>query len=178
MNVGRPLVEISIIVIGVLIAPGVDSWNDNRIDQILERQYLERLREDISYNADSFLPTPEESFDRKLAHLDEVADLALRPDDYRLDLGSLRDSVRRSAQFGWAIPEIRTGIFEELKNTGNLGLIRDLNLRTALNDYDLSLRSRFVRIAARMTDYPRYVSGLLALESFAVDLEVNSELVD
>ena len=33
INVGRPVAEIFIIVVGVLIALGVDSWNDNRRDR-------------------------------------------------------------------------------------------------------------------------------------------------
>ncbi len=135
-NVHRPIAEISIIVVGVLIALGVDSWNDNRIDRLLETQYLERLREDVSYNAEVFDGAPEEAFDRKVAYLEEVAELTVQPDD-RFDLSSARNLLALSAVYGWAIPLYRTGTFEELKSTGNLGLIRDLPAGS-----DIHIRSR------------------------------------
>ena len=94
-----------------------------------------------------------------MAYLEEVAELTVQPDD-RFDLSSARSLLSFSAVYGWAIPEYRTGTFEELKSTGNLGLIRDLNLRTALNDYDLSLRSWNERVDAHMTDYPTYLYTL------------------
>ncbi len=162
INVNRPVAEIFIIVVGVLIALGVDSWNDNRIDRVLEAQYLERLREDVRVNADIFggAIEPEEAFNLKSARLKELGEMAGQPHDARLDLDYLKTLLPESAVLGWALPEYRTGTFEELKSTGNLGLIRDLDLRTALNDYDLYLRTTVVRINARMTDYPSYVYTL------------------
>ncbi len=163
INVNRPAAEIFIIVVGVLIALGVDSWNDNRIDRVLEAQYLERLREDVRVNTEIFgggVIEPEEAFNRKSVRLKELGEMVTQPHDDRLDLDYLKTLLRQSTTLGWAFPEYRTGTFEELKSTGNLGLIRDLDLRTALNDYDLSLRTTVLRINARMTDYPSYVYTL------------------
>ena len=160
-DVRRPIAEIFIIVIGVLIALGADSWNDYRIDRVLEAQYLERLSEDIRYNIDeTFDSGPEAAFNRKLSLLETISEMAAQPNDDRLDLDYLKTSLPFSAVLGWAIPEYRTGTFEELKSTGNLGLIRDVDLRTALNDYDSSLLNMAVRINARKSDYPSYIDTL------------------
>jgi hypothetical protein len=180
INVSRPIAETLIIVVGVLLALGVDSWNDNRIDRILEVQYLERLTEDIQYNAGLFGGAPEEAFNEKLEYLAEVAEIASQPQEYQPDPDSVISALYWSAGLGWAIPEFRTGTFEELKSTGNLGIIGDLDLRTALNEYDLSQRNRRGRIYARMTEYPDYIytlhPGLMADSS--ADLQPESWKID
>ncbi len=159
INVGRPVAEIFIIVAGVLIALGVDSWNDNRTDRSLEAQYLERLAEDVRYNAARLRGIPD-SFGQKLARLQQIAETADQPIEDQTKLISEVDTFSWATQYGWAIPELRMGTFEELKSTGNLGLIRDLDLRTALNEYDLQVRNALERTEARMTDYPNYVYTL------------------
>ena len=40
-------IELAIVVVGVFIGLQVDNWNQARQDRGLERQYLERLREDM-----------------------------------------------------------------------------------------------------------------------------------
>ena len=41
-------IELAIVVLGVFIGMQVSNWNEERRDRALERQYLERLREDIA----------------------------------------------------------------------------------------------------------------------------------
>ncbi len=42
--------EFVVIVVGVLVALGVDSWASERSDRVLERDYLERLLDDVRYD--------------------------------------------------------------------------------------------------------------------------------
>lgn len=46
----RLLAEFSVIVLGVLVALGVDSWVERRADQAAEREALEGLRDDLILN--------------------------------------------------------------------------------------------------------------------------------
>ena len=59
-------------------------------------------------------------------------------------------------RFGWATPEFRVGTFEELRSTGSLGLIRDIDFRGSLNEYDVFLRSAVEALEAQMTGFSQY----------------------
>ena len=42
--------EIFLVVIGILIALQINTWNQERKDRILEKEYLTRLKEDIKFD--------------------------------------------------------------------------------------------------------------------------------
>jgi hypothetical protein len=44
----RLVAEFLVIVVGVLVALGVDSWAGDRADRVLEREYLHRLLDDVN----------------------------------------------------------------------------------------------------------------------------------
>ena len=48
----RSIAEVAIIVVGVLIALGVDSLNSHRIDRNIEANYLSRLSDEARSNAE------------------------------------------------------------------------------------------------------------------------------
>jgi len=52
---GRALGEIALIVIGILIAIQVDSWNQNRQERQQEQQYIQSLLEDVRFKPPEFL---------------------------------------------------------------------------------------------------------------------------
>ena len=56
----RVLTEFAVIVVGVLVALGVDSWNEGRAERDMERSYLEALANDLRGDSalvvDTFLP--------------------------------------------------------------------------------------------------------------------------
>jgi len=173
INASRPVAEILIIVVGVLIALGVDNWNDNRIDRNLEAEYLARLTEDLQYNIQRSTGMTE-TLDRKVELLKQVGEITVH--EFQSDPDSAVYALRFGAQFGWALPEFRTGTVEELQSTGNLGLIRDVRLRAALNYYDVRYRSLIETIEARMTGYPSYVYSLLPdFEDSLVDSSLPSQ---
>ena len=47
ISLGRAAGEFAVIVLGVLVALGVDGWNQGRKDSALEGDYLQRLEEDV-----------------------------------------------------------------------------------------------------------------------------------
>jgi hypothetical protein len=48
----RLVAEFLVIVVGVLVALGVDQWVQDRQDRALEAEYLERLLADVRYDLD------------------------------------------------------------------------------------------------------------------------------
>lgn len=50
----RLAAECFVIVIGVLVALGVDNWANERADRVLEQDYLQRLLDDVRYDMGEF----------------------------------------------------------------------------------------------------------------------------
>ncbi len=169
----RPVTEILIIVVGVLIALGVDSWNDRRIDRDLEAEYLGRLRDELQWNVERAADIAA-GLSRKLSLLTQIAEISGNPQSHQVSSGSVVAALGSGVEFGWTMPSFRVGTFEELRSTGNLGLIRNVELRAALGDYDLDLKEALERIQARRTDFPRFVYTLIPsgqlYESFSIDM--------
>ncbi len=125
-------IELAIVVLGVFIGLQVSNWNEERRDRALERQYLERLREDFALSV-SGAQESAESMDaqargatRMLEHLRSC----------RLDeAGERSDFASALYELGRVQPPLLTrGTIDELRSTGRLGIIRSVKLRQALSN--------------------------------------------
>jgi hypothetical protein len=126
----RLIAEFVVIVVGVLVALGVDSHVSWRNDRRLEQEYLERLYEDVQYDL-AELDFIEEVSEAALAYLDTLsnAETLLDVDDTRL-LAAIRvASISRE-------PDLSRSTFRELVSSGRIGLIRSRAVRTELAGYD------------------------------------------
>ena len=176
LNFRQTIVEILIIVVGVLIALGIDSWNNNRIDRNIEAEYLFRLAEDAAYNADQGIEVIK-ALERKRARLDQLAKIASNSQTTGMvDSKTVLALIGAGTDLGWSFPDFRTNTFDELTTTGRLSLIQDIELRTAITNYDAGLRDTVGRVDARRTDYPSYVYTLLQPEQMIELSDLNSPL--
>jgi hypothetical protein len=123
--------EFLVIAAGVLVALAVDQWNEEREDRAREDLYIERLRADLTWDTANFA-----GFDRgPMAAKTEVLSAFLAEDA----VGRLMARPGLVADLNWssfkALPANRPATFEELQSTGDLSLLRDLELRGALSHY-------------------------------------------
>lgn len=121
----KPTVELILIVVGILIALGIDSWLADRADRRHERVYLELLARDLTEIEDSLRRQAqfEQSMMNVVIRIEEIMDSG-RQRDHAVELGDLLTvSTFRSTLF------IDSAAFADLLSTGNLGLIRDRELR-------------------------------------------------
>ena len=172
----KALAEVSIIVLGVLIAFGVNSWNSRRIDRNIEAEYLARLADDARQNA-KLAVLLNEALNRKNALLDQLARVGkdpwkLSPSDTVAEITALGAAT----DLGWVFPTFRTTTFDEMRSTGRLSLIEDVALRTALREYDVDLRETVQRIDARRTGFPALVYSLLRPGQMVERADLNSAL--
>jgi hypothetical protein len=65
---------------------------------------------------------------------------------------------------GWIVLFVTATTFEDLKNTGNLRLIHDTELRSKINNYYVISESNHWRIMARTTGYFMFVHAILPAE--------------
>ena len=172
----KAFAEVVIIVLGVVIAFGVNSWNSRRIDRSIEAEYLVRLADDARQNAE-LAKLLDEALKRKDALLGQLDNAA--KDSRRLNPSEVVAEIialGASTDLGWVFPTFRTSTFDEMRSTGRLSLIEDVALRAALTEYDVDLRETVLRIDARRTGFPALVYSLLRPEQMVERADLNSAL--
>jgi len=145
--------ELLIVAIGVLIALAIDQWNDNRLARLEERNaiagILSELHEDLQF------------FDLRLQFLEEK-DASLRRAKNTISEGIvfapaafLRDIVL-GANFGWNQGLASRATYDDLINSGKLGIIQSAEIRLAIADYYDAYEDEHNRIEERETDFPSW----------------------
>ena len=126
----RLVAEFLVIVVGVLVALGVDSWATSQRERALEAEYLSRLLDDVRYDLGELSLV--DSVSRiggdasRMLHTPAVVD-TLEPSrlvSAVLVVGNVR------------IPDPSRSTFEELINSGQIVLIQSQDVRRALASYD------------------------------------------
>lgn len=171
--------EIILVVIGILIALSINNWNSDRLDRIVETDYLKRLSNDLIQDTLTFDWTVRD-LQRKQASLEQLINLhkndLIKTTDSTIVLGH----ISQAAIFSTVLPGLATMTFEELKNTGGLRLIRNTALRSAISQHYYKREHQFDRIHEKkqIADYNIYfqkvVPGLSRVDSI---LDYRSDLV-
>jgi hypothetical protein len=149
------LAELSIIVLGVLIALAVESWRQGQEERRIETEYLARLAADLEVNRGRIVGYQQ-------FHSDVLANAEAVYPVIKGAVGSVRDTVDLIVHAYQAtrhvIPDYVDDTFEELKSAGNLRLIRNQGIRMSLlayyrvlqsEDYPFQLASREYRDSVR-----------------------------
>ena len=135
-------VEILVVAIGILFALQVDNWNQVRKERRLEQIYLERLAADLQGDIDGFKEL-RGIFQEKYESIEELKS-AVTPEQIRRDPNSWVERLRYSVFV--SLPSVRSATFDELAGSGQLAIIQDLELRSALANYyaEYTLMSRIL----------------------------------
>ena len=137
--------ELAIIVVGVLLALGVQAKWEERGDRKREREYLDQLRSDAAVNLQ--LMTAEGT--RVSAALRGTLEL------YRLLRSNVeppgRDSIATLMGSGLITLQLRTGVLDALIRTGDINLIANDTLRARLIAHDAELK-RFSELMRLLED--------------------------
>lgn len=129
----RLLAEFGVIVVGVLVALGVDSWAAARQDRALEAEYLGRLLDDVRYDIDEL------EMVEVVSRVGSETSGALRTPEVldTITAGRLVSSVIAVGNVRIADPSRST--FQELINSGQIVLIRSPTIRRALASYERTI---------------------------------------
>ena len=144
--------ELVIVTLGVLVALGIQQWNEDRLERLEEIEILGRLlfdlNTDLTYLQDqlSAAEVKEKSLDRlEASFASGVSPTA--PKQFLTDIVA-------GAYYGWAQSSARTRTFDEILASDKFGLIRDTELRGVIADYYGAYSTLLVRSDARETPYP------------------------
>ncbi|QYH40847.1 hypothetical protein GYM62_19335 [Algoriphagus sp. NBT04N3] len=154
--------EIFLVMIGILLALQVNNWNEERKEKKLSDEYLSRIAEDLDRLVE-ISGNQKQKMREILSSITEAQQL--------LERGTpLSDYEKEIVDFAkvWfprttnQLPTMLT--YEEMKESGNLNLIRNIPLRNELAElysYLLQVKSTFGRLSAdtetQFTDYNKYL---------------------
>ena len=126
--------EILLVVIGILIALQINSWNQNRKDRIQEQHYLQNLYEEFQVNLET-LEALVEFHEAQISNADLVLKVLTR-DTIVDDIEKLHTSL---LHVGWSPSRnISKDVWTELISTGNMGLIVNNNLKELISNFHSS----------------------------------------
>lgn len=154
-------IDFVIVVVGILLALQISEWNQARQDRVRERAYLARIAAELEQSFQDIEASIEIAQEREaLGRLlvDSVDDEEpVRADPGRYLLALLKGGYTYS-------PEIRSHAFEELRSSGDLGLIKDKALLVAITEFYTEVREvaqwSYIR-EARQTEYMKRAAGIL-----------------
>lgn len=126
------VIEFVLLVSGVFLGLQVSTWNEERRDRVLARQYLERLREDFSLSvtgAESSIENMELQARRTTLVLDRLRACRLEEGAQYAEFAAGLYVIGRLEP-----PTLTRGTMDELRSTGRLGIIRSVGLRQKLSN--------------------------------------------
>ncbi len=132
--------EIILVVIGILIALSINNWNEQRKDNLTEKELLRGLLIDFSETKSRL----KETINLQNTAFSYGKRLLLLYESNRLH--EKKDSIAAFVGFGalsWWRAEPVTGTYDAMVSTGNIGLLKNKELRRDLAKFDAELKNGF-----------------------------------
>ncbi len=143
--------ELLIVVVGVLIALAIDQWNDDRLERLEEVDAVARILTGVQ--------TDLQDFDFRLKAVDAKEESLLRVKAFlaggaQIDPAAFLRDIVGGADFGWNQGLARRSTYDNLLESGRLGIIANSEIRSQISDYYRYYQDSHNRIDERETDYP------------------------
>jgi hypothetical protein len=156
------LLEVLVVIFSILVAFELDRWADDKRDRKQERNYLQRLSEDMQI---------------EIGQMDDALDYAdSRITAARLlaDAVSAKGEAENDPALAWALetaswrsyPTLPAFVYSELLNSGNLALIESERLRRTLAEHYANL-NHYARVGTDrdvQIHFDRATAGILSAE--------------
>jgi hypothetical protein len=124
--------ELLIVAVGILMAFQVDRWWEARHERELEQQYIGSLVNDLESDLENLeVAVAQAEFRLFLARL--LMDIAENPELATQSPVAFTIAVHQAAYT--YTPALASNTFDELRSTGYIGLLRDMELKNSLFDY-------------------------------------------
>ena len=123
--------EIIVVIVGVLIAFSLSSWNEGLKTRALEQSYYCKLLEDINQDADQIREHIQEN-ESRIRNSNKLIQLLQTDNISRVELVNVqRLSISRTGR----IFKASNAAFDDLKSSGSLSILKDQEIKDQLIDY-------------------------------------------
>lgn len=182
--------ETLVIVLGVLIALGLDDYRTDQYERRLAIGYVERIQNDLGRDLDYIERIWVQRLKIKRESLDIIAPVVRGQSPVPANTEEFLKHVARGGIAGTVAATWYTDTtFQDLRATGNLRLIKDPDIRAKISRYYEGMQSEALRVEARFTNYAAFVHAVLpaelrddidldALEAFGTDYALERLLTD
>lgn len=182
--------ETIVVVLGILIALGVDDFRTDRADRRLEIEYVRRLQDDLKHDLLFLSETYYSALQTKRRALELVGPVVRGKAPVPEDLLSYLENVSLGGLMGTASMRWSAdNTFRDLIATGNLRLIQDPAIRAEISNYYETFAAESARIEKRATGYVMFVHSILpgelrddfdldAIDEFGIEYAVQRTLSD
>ena len=145
--------EIALVMIGILLALQVNTWNQNRLDNITEVEYYKRFLDDVLLDEQLIANQVTQTEKRMNSANQLLASLQSGHSDMAKIATEIVNSVSRS---DFSLTATQT-TYEDIKSSGSVHLIRDDEIKNQLDHYYAfmtaltnTINSNAARLASRM----------------------------
>ncbi len=126
--------EIILVVIGILIALQINNWNQARKDAFTEKEYYNRFLEDVLLD-EALLTNQIEETQLRLKSANQLIK-ELQSSDSNID--QIAKALSGSVSRGNFVMKPTQTAYEDVKSSGNIQLIKDIELKKSLENYYVS----------------------------------------
>ena len=124
--------EVVLVVIGILIALGINNWNQNRLNKIKSQDYHQRIAEDLE-QFNNILTGETQRAIQVRKYLHASVQILKSKELTKKNKDTLDFALNNFFQMVQLQGSLDT--YEELKSSGQLGLIYNKDLRKQINEY-------------------------------------------
>ena len=154
------MLEGVVIVASILLAFGIDAWWNGHQDRQAEEVYIGRIAADLTETRDQIIRASER-YEMVLEHGGAILPVLTGEHELPGDIVGFLASVLQASRI--TEPVVARSAYDDLISTGNLRVIRDATLRTALSQFYATVENalRPVDFVGDQTPYRAVVRGLL-----------------
>lgn len=131
--------EIALVVIGILIALQVNTWNQERLDSKAETAYLRRLLREIEGDLEN-ISSAVKSYEGRKKRAEFLMATKTNPGLAEADPTYFIESIEYAGYTN--SPVVADHTYEEIKSSGRLSIITNEQLRTSLSGYYTGVKNR------------------------------------
>jgi hypothetical protein len=164
--------EIVLVMIGILLALQVNTWNQNRLLRVEEIEAISRILFDVEGDV--------QALDIRIGTLEEKDTSLLRvkstiENGKVADPQSFLNDIIEGSQFGWSQRGANRSTYDDLTGAGKLGIIKNAEVRATISAYYNNFLIQQNRIDSRETGYPN-LSYQLVERNYGGDFQLMTGL--
>ncbi len=190
VNIRWLVAETLVIVLGVLIALGLDDYRTGRYERQLAIEYVRRIQNDVDQDLEYIATFWYQGLKTKREALELIAPVIRGESPVPADITEFLRNVSLGGVMGTSAAGWYTDTtFQDLRATGNLRLIRDPYIRAEISGYYELLETAASRVENRFTRYSAFVHSVMpselrdnidsdSLEAFGIDYALKRLLTD
>jgi hypothetical protein len=160
--------EILLVVIGILIALQINNWNENKKSQAHTLVYIDRLIDDLI--KDTLMVTGQiQAAKLRNKNSNEIYDIIHRKSEIT-DTSGFITKLQSIGRLD--LPSTNYNTFNDLVNTGNMNLIRDIHITDAVKKYYSTIPEHWYKLY-----HDQLVNGYLPIAVDAIPMHLHEEII-